>query len=104
MNQLPSLLASAHRRALTAPLVGEEASPTRTAGLAKRAPALLLALGMTAVAAAEYSGLMPIAWLAVGPLLGSLMLSPRITAALAVWSILLGLALTTGLPGPPGGL
>ena len=69
--------------------------------------ALLLFLSITAVAAAEYSagrGLIPIAWLAVGPLLGSLVLSPRITAVLAGWSVVLGLGLITGTPHQPGGL
>jgi len=63
--------------------------------------ALLLLLSITAVAVAEYStsrGLIPIAWLAVGPLLASLVLSPRITAVLAGWSVLLGLGLMLGPP------
>jgi len=56
-------------------------------GRAKWVFALLLLLSITAVAVAEYStsrGLIPIAWLAVGPLLASLVLSPRITAVLEV--------------------
>jgi phosphoserine phosphatase RsbU/P len=68
--------------------------------------ALFLFLAITAVAVAEYStgrGLIPIAWLAVGPLLGSLVLSPRITAVLAGWSILLGLGLMEGAPRQLGG-
>jgi hypothetical protein len=68
--------------------------------------ALLLFLAITAVAVAEYStgrGLIPIAWLAVGPLLGSLVLSPRITAVLAGWSMLLGLGLMEGAPRQLGG-
>ena len=69
--------------------------------------ALLLLLSITAVAVAEYStsrGLIPIAWLAVGPLLASLVLSPRITAVLAGWSVLLGLGLMLGPPHQLGGL
>ena len=68
--------------------------------------ALLLFLAITAVAVAEYStghGLIPIAWLAVGPLLGSLVLPTRITAVLAGWSILLGLGLMEGAPRQLGG-
>jgi hypothetical protein len=67
----------------------------------------VLLLAITAVAVAEYStgrGLIPIAWLAVGPLLGSLVLSARITAVLAGWSMLLGLGLMAGAPREPGGL
>ena len=69
--------------------------------------ALVLLLAITAVAVAEYStgrGLIPIAWLAVGPLLGSLVLSARITAVLAGWSMLLGLGLMAGAPRELGGL
>jgi phosphoserine phosphatase RsbU/P len=76
-------------------------------GRAKWVFALLLFLSITAVAVAEYGagrGLIPIAWLAVGPLLGSLVLSPRITAVLAGWSVLLGLGLMTGAPRQLGGL
>jgi hypothetical protein len=58
---------------------------------AKRVFALVLLLAITAVAVALYStgrGLIPIGWLAVGPLLASLVLSPWITAGLAGWSLL----------------
>jgi phosphoserine phosphatase RsbU/P len=76
-------------------------------GRAKWVFALVLLLAITAVAVAEYStgrGLIPIAWLAVGPLLGSLVLSPRITAVLAGSSVLLGLGLMMGAPRQLGGL
>jgi phosphoserine phosphatase RsbU/P len=74
-------------------------------GRAKRGFALMLPFAIAAVAVAQYStghGLIPIAWLAVGPLLASLVLSPWITAALAGWALLLGLGLIAGQPGPPG--
>ncbi len=47
---------------------------------------LVLLLAITAVAAAQYATgpvIIPVAWLAVGPLLASLVLPPRVTAALA---------------------
>jgi phosphoserine phosphatase RsbU/P len=67
--------------------------------------ALVLFVAITAVAAAQYStgrGFVPVAWLCVGPLLASLVLSPRITAVLAGWALLLGLGLITSQPDPPG--
>src|SRR5262245_42019456 len=63
--------------------------------------ALLLAL--TASAAAGYvagPGVITATWLAVGPLLASLVLSPRITAVVAGWTLLLGLGLALAQPGP----
>ena len=72
---------------------------------AKRVFALVLLLAITAVAVAQYGtgrGLIPIGWLAVGPLLASLVLSPWITAGLAGWSLLLSLGLIASQPGPPG--
>lgn len=66
---------------------------------------LALMLAITAVAAAQYAAdpaLIPVAWLAVGPLLGSLLLSPRVTAALAGWALLLAAGLVTAEPGRPG--
>src|SRR5258708_591809 len=74
---------------------------------AKPVFALLLSLAMTAVAVAlesAGSGLIPVAWLAVGPLLASLVVRPRITAMLAGWAILLGLWLVMDQPGRPGGV
>ena len=76
-----------HRRAPAASPVDEAASPTRTADRAKRLFAPLLFLAITAVAVAQYRGFIPIAWLAVGPLLASLVLPVRITAVLSGWSI-----------------
>ena len=69
--------------------------------------AALLALAITAVAMAQYRmgrGAVTVAWLAVGPLLASLVLRPGITAVLAGWAVLLGLGLITHQPGRPGTL
>jgi phosphoserine phosphatase RsbU/P len=77
------------------------AQPSRARG--KRLFTLVLALAITAVATAAYGPahlLMPVAWLAVGPLVASLVLSPVITAVLAGWALLLGVGLTMGQPGP----
>jgi phosphoserine phosphatase RsbU/P len=79
------------------------AQPSR--GRAKRVFTLMLPLAIAVVAVAQYRtghGIIPLAWLAVGPLLASLVLSPWITAALAGWALLLGLGLIAGQPGPPG--
>jgi phosphoserine phosphatase RsbU/P len=75
-------------------------------GRARRVFALVLLLAMAGVAVAQYGpgrGLIPIAWLSVGPLLASLVLSPWTTAGLAGWALLLGLGLLAGQPqpGPP---
>ena len=54
--------------------------------LARRVFAVLLGLAMTAVAVAQYRVVrapVTVAWMAVGPLLASLVLRPRITAVLA---------------------
>lgn len=107
MAQHPPLHAVARRRASAASPVDEQASPTRTAGQAKRVLALMLPLAITGVAVAQYNpdrGLISIAWLSAGPLLASLVLPAWITAGLAGWSILLGLGLTMGTPRPPGEL
>jgi hypothetical protein len=75
--------------------------------LAKRVFAVLLGLAITAVAVAQYRmgrGPVTVAWLAVGPLLASLVLRPRITAMLAGWAVLLSLGLILHRPGPPGTL
>ena len=73
---------------------------------AKRLFAVMLVLAITAAAVAAYGPgqrLIPVAWLAVGPLLASLVLSPVITAVLAGWALLLGLGLIImGQQGPPG--
>jgi hypothetical protein len=63
------------------------------------ATALLLAI--TASAVAVYiagPGVITAAWLAAAPLLASLVLSPRITAVVAGWTVLLGLGLALGQP------
>jgi phosphoserine phosphatase RsbU/P len=76
-----------------------------SAGRVKWVFALILFAAITAVAAAQYTtsrGFIPIAWLCVGPLLASLVLSPRITAVLAGWALLLGLGLSMHQPAPPG--
>jgi hypothetical protein len=82
--------------------------PSQPAGaLAQRVFALLLFLAITAVAVAQYamgSALLLVPWLAVGPLLASLVLPPRITAVLASWALLLGIGLIMDQPGRPGGL
>jgi hypothetical protein len=46
--------------------------------------------------------IIPVAWLAVGPLLGSLLLSPRITAALEGWAVLRVAGLLAVELGRPG--
>jgi len=66
---------------------------------------LVLLLAITAVAAAHYTtgpAIIPVAWLAVGPLLASLVLSPRVTAALAGWALLLATGLVAVEPRRPG--
>jgi phosphoserine phosphatase RsbU/P len=75
--------------------------------LVQRVYALVLCLAITAVAVAQYrtgGGLIPVPWLAVGPLLASLVLPPRITAVLAGWAMLLGFGLIVDQPGGPGRL
>src|SRR5215469_4638450 len=82
----------------------DSSGPARLSGRRARlvfATALLLAI--TAGAAAVYvagPGVVTTAWLAVGPLLASLVLSPRITAMVAGWTLVLGLGLALGQPGP----
>jgi hypothetical protein len=77
----------------------------RRAYLARGWLALVLLLAITAMAAAHFvtvPAVFPVAWLAVGPLLGSLVLSPWVTAALAGWALLLAGGMVAGEPGPPG--
>jgi phosphoserine phosphatase RsbU/P len=72
--------------------------------LARRWLGLVL-LAITAVAAAQYAAglvIIPVAWLAVGPLLGSLVLSPRVTAALAGCAVALAAGLVAAEPGRSG--
>ena len=67
----------------------------------------LLAVAVTAFAAAQYAigrPLAPEAWLAIAPLLASLALGPLRTSLLAGWTVLLGLGLALAGPGPAGRL
>ena len=82
--------------------------PSQPSGaLAKRVLAVALALAITVLAVAQYRtgrGPVAVAWLAVGPLLASVLLRPWITAVLAGWATLLGVGLIVNQPGPPGAL
>ncbi len=74
---------------------------------AQRMLAATVFLVTTGVGAAHYgtgTALIAVAWLAVGPLLGSLVLPPRVTAMLAGWATLAGFALSLAEPGRKGGL
>ena len=66
----------------------------------------LLAVAVAALAAAQYATDRPVAvaWLAIAPLLASLVLRPPRTALLAAWTVLLGLGLALHGPGPVGRL
>ena len=73
--------------------------------LARRVVALSAGLAIAALAVGMYRtgvGLIPVPWLAVGPLLASLVLLPRMTAVLAGWAMLLGLGLILDQPVRPG--
>jgi Stage II sporulation protein E (SpoIIE) len=75
------------------------------AHLARRWLWLVLLLAITALAAAQYAtgpAVIPVAWLAVGPLLASLVLSPWVTAALAGWALMLAAGLIAAEPARPG--
>jgi hypothetical protein len=75
------------------------------AQLARGSVGLVLLLAVTAAAAAQYAAgpaVIPVAWLAVAPLLASLVLSPLVTAALAGWVLLLAAGLDAAEPGRPG--
>ena len=80
--------------------------PSQPGGLvAKRVFAALLGLAITAVAVTQYRtghGLITVAWLAIGPLLASLLLWPLTTAVLAGWAVLLGLGLMPAPARPAG--
>jgi phosphoserine phosphatase RsbU/P len=74
---------------------------------ARRVLALGIALFVAVAAVAQYrlgSGLIAVPWLAVGPLLASLVLPPRVTAVLAGWAVLLGAGLMASQFGHPGRL
>jgi phosphoserine phosphatase RsbU/P len=63
----------------------------------------LLAVAVTAVASVQYAMGRPfaaVAWLAIAPLLASLLLRPLHTTLLAGWTVLLGLGLALAGPGP----
>src|SRR5690348_17527789 len=82
----------------------DASGPARLSGRrAKLVFATALLLAITASAVVVYvagPGVVTAAWLAVGPLLASLVLSPRITALVAGWTLVLGLGLAVGQPGP----
>jgi hypothetical protein len=82
--------------------------PSQSAGvLARRVLAVLSWLAITVLALGAYrtsGGLILVPWLAVGPLLASLVLRPWTTAVLAGWAMLLGLGLIVHQPARPGGL
>jgi phosphoserine phosphatase RsbU/P len=112
--RLPDALRRCQRIVLSAARCGG-GIPLRETGPAQprwvctgRLFAVLLAVAITVVAAfAHYSTskvLISVGWLAVGPLLGSLLLSPLITAVLAGWAVLLGLVVIVGQPHHPEGL
>jgi len=84
----------------------EASGPSQPPGmLARRVVALSAGLAIAALAVGMFRtgvGLIPVPWLAVGPLLASLVLLPRMTAVLAGWSLLLGLGLILDQPVRPG--
>ena len=85
----------------------EPAGPVPGAAWGGRVLGPLLAVAVTAFAAAQYAigrPVAPEAWLAIAPLLGSLALRPLRTALLAGWTVLLGLGLALQTSGPPGRL
>jgi len=86
-----------------------DASEAAQPGAARARQVLALALFavITAVAGAQFGAggvLIAVAWLAVGPLVASLVLPPRLTAVLAAWAVLAGLGLSVSGPSRPGGL
>ena len=86
----------------------DASGPSQPAGLlATWVAALLLGLAITTAALVQYrtgGGFITVAWLAVGPLLASLVLPARPTAVLAGWAALLGAGLIVHQPGRPGTL
>jgi phosphoserine phosphatase RsbU/P len=86
----------------------ELSRPSRAAdGVSRRIVALLSFFAVTAVAVAVYrtgGGLIAVPWLAVGPLLASLVLAPGTTAVLAGWAMGLGVGLIVHQSARPGGL
>jgi hypothetical protein len=82
----------------------EPAGPVRGTVPGSRVAGPVLAVAVAALAAAQYATGRPIAvaWLAIAPLLASLVLRPLRTALLAAWTVLLGLGLALHGPGPAG--
>ena len=82
----------------------EPAGPVPGAVPASRIAGPLLAVAVAALAASQYATGRPIAvaWLAIAPLLASLVLRPPRTALLAAWTVLLGLGLALHGHGPAG--
>ena len=82
----------------------DASGPARLSGRrAKLVFATCLFIAITASAFAVYimgPGVVTATWLAVGPLLASLVLSPSVTAVIAGWTLGLGLGLELGQPGP----
>jgi phosphoserine phosphatase RsbU/P len=95
------------------PLAGSAGIPLRPGGpvqdrvRGRLAAGLLLAVAVTALAAAQFATGRPataLAWLTFAPLLASLLLPPRPTGLLAGWTVLLGLGLALGEGSPAGKL
>jgi len=85
----------------------EAAGPVPGSLPGARAAGPVLAVAVTALATAQYAvghPVAPEAWLAIAPLLGSLVLRPVRTALLAGWTVLLGLGLALEARGPAGRL
>ncbi|MGI8450308.1 MAG: PP2C family protein-serine/threonine phosphatase [Streptosporangiaceae bacterium] len=69
--------------------------------------AMVGALGVTGLAAAQFASgrlVTTLAWLAIAPLLASVVLPPRLTGLLAGWTVLLGLGLDLSAAAPAGRL
>src|SRR5437868_4105950 len=82
-------------------------APVARPGARMREPGLVLAVAVAALAAAQYAigrPVVPVAWLAIAPLLASLALRPLRTALLAGWTVLLGMGLSLDGSGPVGRL
>jgi phosphoserine phosphatase RsbU/P len=80
----------------------EPAGPVPGTALGGRLAGPLLAVAVAALAAVQYATDRPIAiaWLAIAPLLASLVLRPPRTALLTAWTVLLGLGLALNRHGP----
>jgi hypothetical protein len=84
-------------------IVLEPEGPVPGAVRGARTARPLLAVAVTAVASVQYAmgrPFAPVAWLAIAPLLASLVLRPLHTTLLAGWTVLLGLGLALAGPGP----